>query len=154
MFCKHCGKELSNEAFMCPNCGAPTDVAAPVNKEPEKEEHRNGGTGLTGLSTVSLILACIAFVTGVVFGAFFFEYSNSAILLYVLSATTILPALAALSIGAYTLCAAKNGNKLAKSLSITAIVLSGAAVLFLFLAGCLLGTDALYSYGEVVLPQM
>ena len=23
MYCKHCGKELSEDAFMCPACGAP-----------------------------------------------------------------------------------------------------------------------------------
>lgn len=26
MFCKNCGKELADTAFMCPNCGAPTQA--------------------------------------------------------------------------------------------------------------------------------
>ena len=26
MFCKNCGKELADNAFMCPNCGAPTQT--------------------------------------------------------------------------------------------------------------------------------
>lgn len=27
MFCKNCGKELAETAFMCPHCGAPTQTA-------------------------------------------------------------------------------------------------------------------------------
>ncbi len=27
MYCKHCGKELADEALMCPDCGTPTGVA-------------------------------------------------------------------------------------------------------------------------------
>ena len=30
MFCTHCGKELADTAFMCPNCGAPTRKAQSV----------------------------------------------------------------------------------------------------------------------------
>ncbi len=29
MFCKNCGKELADTAFMCPNCGAPTQTEPP-----------------------------------------------------------------------------------------------------------------------------
>ena len=28
MFCKNCGKEIANNASMCPNCGAPVAPAA------------------------------------------------------------------------------------------------------------------------------
>lgn len=31
--CKECGKELSDKASFCPNCGCPTDFSNGINKE-------------------------------------------------------------------------------------------------------------------------
>lgn len=150
IFCRNCGKELSDEAFMCPNCGTPVNgaPAKPHTKaEPVKTEPNPKATAL---SVVAFVLSMISFVTGIIFGAFFFVYTNSALLLYVLPVTTILPAFAALSIGAYLLYITKNeDNRLAKSLSVTAVVFASVVILFLFIAGCLLATDALYSYGSI-----
>lgn len=41
MFCSHCGKELNNEAVVCPHCGVPTcnlgfDKAATGNQQPNR----------------------------------------------------------------------------------------------------------------------
>lgn len=30
MFCSNCGKEIADNAFMCPQCGAPTKKETPV----------------------------------------------------------------------------------------------------------------------------
>lgn len=94
MYCYHCGKELSPDAVMCPECGAPTknmkvdkvadEVKAPVSSH------------AVGLSVVALTLSLIAFVTGIIFGAFFYVYYSSQLLLMVISATTILPAIVSL----------------------------------------------------------
>ena len=146
MYCKHCGKELSDEAFMCPNCGAPTDANSPKKiAQTEEPETVAGGVNKTALSVVAFILAMIAFVTGIVFGAFFFEFAWSVLLLYILSASTILPALVSLSIGAYLLCTEK--DKLegkAKAYAIVSVVLCAVVLVFLFLSGSILAANAYY----------
>ncbi len=143
MFCKHCGKELSDEAFMCPDCGEPTGVipkfANNVKKESAKNTDndcaRNAGMNPEAVAVIALIFSCIALVTGVVFGAFFFVYSYSVYLLFVLGATTILPAFAGLGTGVYSLMTGKEGKSV-KVLSIISIALSAFTLLFLFIGGC------------------
>ena len=39
MFCSNCGKELADNAIMCPNCGAPTK-----NTRPQKEFDPNASS--------------------------------------------------------------------------------------------------------------
>lgn len=139
MFCSHCGKELSDDAFMCPNCGSP------IRKTAQKKSIPQEGGKETGLAIAGFIPAMIAFVTGIIFGAFFYVYPGSALLLYTVGASTILPALAAISMNAYTLVRIRGKeNALAKNLSITAIVLAGVALLFLFLTGCILAATIGY----------
>ena len=48
MYCEHCGKELADEAIVCPNCGCATDNYA-VKKT------NNGHTA----TRVFMILACV-----------------------------------------------------------------------------------------------
>lgn len=138
MFCYHCGKEISPDAIMCPECGAPTKntSAMPLAKQavvtPEDAKS-------TALSAVSLTLSLISFVTSVVFGAFFFVYSTSSLLLMVLDAVSILPALAALSLGIYLLVSnSKNEIKNGKTMATVAVVFSAVALAFLFIAGCVI----------------
>ena len=51
MFCQKCGKEIMEEAVVCPNCGCGV----------EKKKKGNGGSdGLAVASKVFLILGCIA----------------------------------------------------------------------------------------------
>lgn len=42
--CKECGKEISDKAVTCPNCGCPTSVesniASSTNKESESEQYK------------------------------------------------------------------------------------------------------------------
>ncbi|MBD5636749.1 MAG: hypothetical protein HDP28_02865 [Clostridia bacterium] len=137
MFCRHCGKELADEAFMCPGCGSPTGTA-PIKQEVKKEDESGEKTSHhSGLSTIAFILSLIAFVTGIVFGALFLACSGSFLLLYFVGTMSVLPALAALSIGAYLLCARNKLIQNAKAFAITAIVLSAVVLLFLFISGCL-----------------
>lgn len=137
IFCRTCGKELSDEAFMCPNCGTPVSGVHDAKQKPT--EPAKTETKASGLSVVAFLLATIAFVTGIIFGAFFFVFVNSALLVYIIGASTILPALTSLSIGVYLLISARNGlTSSAKAFSITAIVLSSVALLFLFIGGCVI----------------
>lgn len=150
IFCRTCGKELSSEAFMCPNCGTPIQ-SAPAEKQPQPAEPVKAVTGTganaTGLSIVAFILATIAFVTGIIFGAFFYVFNFSSMLLSVISATSILPALAGLVIAAYQLYAARSElTSTAKSLSVVSVVFAVIVLLFLFLTGCIIASDTFYYY--------
>lgn len=138
MFCRHCGKEISDEAFMCPDCGTPTIERK--NKNIEKpDQSQNSDAKEKGISVIGFLFALIAFITGIIFGSFFFVFSASVVLLYVISATTILPALASLAIGIYTIITAtENSDKICKPFAITSVSLSGFVVLFLFIAGCII----------------
>lgn len=144
MFCKNCGKELSNNAIMCPDCGEPVDLT--VVKPATKQEPvlTDAAKNLKALSVVGMTLTLIAFVTGIIFGTFFYVYTSAAILLYIIGHSSILPALVGLSIGIYVLAHSKDADKSAKTLSIISVVFAGVVLLFLFLAGCIMGTYYYY----------
>ena len=146
IYCRTCGKELSAAAFMCPNCGTPVN-GTPENTKPKAVNPEKTGTAAkaSGLSVVSFILTAIAFVTGIIFGAFFYVFPYSQVLLYVISATTVIPALTGMTISAYLLCAARNElTYAATALSIASVILSAIALLFLFLTGCILASIMYY----------
>ncbi len=114
MFCRHCGKEISDEAFMCPDCGTPTIERKNKNIE-IPNQLQNSDKKEKGISIIGFLFALIAFITGIIFGSFFFVFSASVVLLYVISATTILPALTSLAIGIYTIITStENSDKICK----------------------------------------
>lgn len=68
MFCKNCGKEIDDNAYVCPNCGV--KVAAVESAEETKKKKVNA-FGIAGfvVSLISLwlgIYLCIASVVGLV----------------------------------------------------------------------------------------
>lgn len=145
MYCYNCGKEIANEALMCPNCGAPTKNTNEV-KQGETAPVVGSGVNTKALSVVGLILSVIAFVTGIIFEALFLTYHNayghSVILLYVLSASSILPALTGLSIGTYILVS-KEKNQTARACAICSVVFASIVLFFLFLGCCLVAGNML-----------
>ena len=145
MYCRHCGKELSDEAFMCPNCGTLTG-ADPVKKQTQKEtpETSSGSVNTTALAAVAFLLSMLAFVTGIIFGAFCYVTAGAMLFLYIFGASTILPAVASLSIGTYLLVAGRDKlSNHAKGFAITSVVLSAFILVFLFLTGCILVPGAM-----------
>ena len=46
MFCKNCGKELDDNAVICPNCGVPTDKL--YAQQPLSEPKKINGIGIAG----------------------------------------------------------------------------------------------------------
>ncbi len=52
-FCQKCGKEIADEAVICPGCGCAVDGAA-------KPQANGGDDGLAVAAKVFLILGCIA----------------------------------------------------------------------------------------------
>ena len=129
MYCKNCGKELSEEAIMCPDCGTPTGNKSNMRKSAQ------GGTQVP-LSFIALFLGCFSFVTGIIFGAFFYVYTAASLLFYVIGATSILPALTTICLGITALTRETESHS--RILTIIAIVLAGVTLLFLFLTVCII----------------
>lgn len=61
MFCSKCGKEIMNEAVVCPNCGCAVNGALNVSKAAAGEDVPNGGLNLLGffIPLVGLIMYCV-----------------------------------------------------------------------------------------------
>ena len=135
MYCKHCGKQLSDEAILCPDCGTPTGVK-PTAHRPAPADGQSSPLGV-----IALFLALFSFVTGIVFGSFFYTYAASVILLYIIGASTILPALAAVCLGIAVLY--RQGEERDRIFAIVSIVLAGVVLFFLFIAGCVIASGSL-----------
>lgn len=62
MFCKHCGKEIADDAKFCDQCGAPVVKAATQDAEepPKKENNRGYGQFIILLVTAIVIAGIIA----------------------------------------------------------------------------------------------
>ena len=67
MFCKHCGKELADSAFMCPECGTPTSNMYPTTNQ--KSASKNGETIVDAVNTETSPFPLISIITGAI--AFF-----------------------------------------------------------------------------------
>lgn len=72
MYCKHCGKTLSDEAIVCPGCGHPTrqDRCARRGKTLLEDDQSNI------CAIVAFVLSVIAFVTAPFASAAFFICDN------------------------------------------------------------------------------
>ena len=138
MYCKHCGKELADEAIMCPACGTPTG-----QKSQTKRAEQAGGQAIP-FGILAFFLASFSFVASIIFGAFLYVFPSTMVLLYVLGATSILPALASICFGIIAL----HGNSPDKErwMAVTAIVLASVGLFFLFLTGCLMVSGCVYYY--------
>ena len=124
MYCKHCGKELSDEAPLCPNCGTPTE------NSPIRKPERNVGTGkkrpcaVIGfvLSLISLVTTIILVTMGMICGGFLGET------LFTVSS------LAGLVFSIFGLSEAKkNEDGVARGLAITGIVFASVAIFYIFI---------------------
>ncbi len=139
MYCRNCGKQLSDGAIMCPECGEPTKPlgTAPCVKENVTETPKGNSKLVDLLGIIGFFLSMFAFVTGIIFGAFMYVYPAAAPLLLVIGFTSILPALVGISI---CIPAVKDEKANIKALAITGIVLSAIVLLFLFITACVICT--------------
>lgn len=71
MYCKHCGKEISDNALMCPDCGEPTNApkSKPVKATDENPGENCGhtvefGFGGSLISFVSWIFYLVVLICG------------------------------------------------------------------------------------------
>lgn len=136
MYCRYCGKQISDEAIMCPDCGTPTQNMEKTTaaKEVKPQEVEAPVTSASQLSVVGFVLALISFVSSMIFGSYLFAeaYANG----YIIGCGSIMPAFAGLSIGIYRVKLERGGKK---AFAIISIVLSGIALFYLFLAFCVFG---------------
>lgn len=160
MFCKNCGKELADEAIMCPDCGTPTSQShtkRPVTAEVDVENR-------SPLSVIALVLSilalvcCIAFVwvtltsdsidmrfygslstssysSGIDISGGQYSYDLPIMLLNLAMAVmTVLTALGGLISGLAALYhSMKSKSNGEKAFAITSIILAGLAILLLFI---------------------
>lgn len=147
MYCKHCGKELSDEAVMCPNCGTPTMHRAQPKKsaaesEPAPAVELKGKTGAIIAFTCALIalLCCIFFVSYTIAYGRIRIYSNhfsvlGAVFGYAMGLLTIATALLGLLGGIYGVIHAAGVRKY-RALSTAAIAISASALIIFFMLYC------------------
>ena len=60
--CPECGKEISDKATSCPNCGCPVSVPIENNKN-KKDSGRKGESGIARM-TFGIILIVLSFIVG------------------------------------------------------------------------------------------
>lgn len=127
MYCKNCGKQLSDEAIMCPDCGMPTGVKAnapAVNENENKNAHKSNAKAI---ALIGFVFACIAFFCTIVIGSAILDGGY----LYLPDGLTVLPALAAIGMGIYALCSREGGA--AKVFSIINVSISGFTIFYSFI---------------------
>ncbi len=131
MYCKHCGKELAESAFMCPDCGTPTGkMHAPGNiKSPAAKTGR--------IASVSgFALSIISFVTTTVLVTLVIVHMNG----FLGSELYVTAGLIGLVLNIYGLYKAKEGNdSVARGLAIAGIVLVSIALSYCFIAYAIFG---------------
>lgn len=64
MFCKNCGKEINDNAVVCPNCGVATENMAKNNSAPAPAQKNSMAIAgfvlaLLGFNVISLILSIV-----------------------------------------------------------------------------------------------
>lgn len=61
MFCAKCGKEINDEAVICPNCGCSTGKNSASPSAPAEEDKASGG-----LIAASILLPIVGVILGIV----------------------------------------------------------------------------------------
>ena len=135
MYCKHCGKEISDEAIACPGCGHPTKVDRHGRNEKvlTKKDPRLSNPSLIA----GFVLSAIAFVAGVILLSLSIVGNYESILYY--SVLILLPAVIGLALDIFGLSRANIfGTNAQKGLAIAGIVLAGIVLLYFFVVCCII----------------
>lgn len=139
MYCKNCGKQLSDEAFMCPECGTPTDlvIAKPSipQSEPVKSVHAQK---IVAIASIGYIISAISCIIGIIWGAFLYLYPSAVVVIFVLNGFIVLPAIFSLALCIYCLYMNRPEKIAAVTVrSVVGIVLSSIILAFLFVTMCI-----------------
>ena len=143
MFCTHCGKELADNALMCPSCGSPTsNTQNPVigateagrQEKPQQKTKEKNPAAVAGF-----VLSAISFVLGfILITCIFALYGTDAFFSaspYV-SLFVLIPAFGGLALNIYGMLH-KNLNSTTKFLCILGLVFAGITIFYFFLGLCL-----------------
>lgn len=81
MYCKYCGKEVDNDAVICPACGKLTDVGNQVVKAVGTEStvattQQKAQKGKLAQGTITAFVALIVYVLGKILHAIFYTSIN------------------------------------------------------------------------------
>lgn len=143
MYCKHCGKEISDEAIACPGCGHPTKAEHSARKEKilsARDPRLSNPSVIAGF-----VLSAIAFVAGVILLSLSIAGNYESILYY--SVLILLPAVIGLTLDIYGLSRAHIfGTQAQKGLAIAGIVLAGIVLLYFFVVCCIIAHTEEYYY--------
>ena len=71
MFCKKCGKEIFDEAVICPQCGCATENSAPVQKKTEQINKNQSVNQSKGGQKNNQLLGAALVAVGIVIIAIF-----------------------------------------------------------------------------------
>ena len=66
MFCSKCGKEISDDAVICPNCGVPTNNYNGVSTKPKSNTDDAGNVNT--MSIIALVMSFIIPLVGCILG--------------------------------------------------------------------------------------
>ena len=165
MYCKHCGKELSDEALMCPNCGTPTQTTKVANRVKTIE---TDNAPASPLATAAFALSMITFVFGIFFaiycatiGIISFSltiynssFSNNGyidsyyfypklLFGFAVALITVFTSLGGLVAGIISNCRAKEiNNKKSRGFAVTAIIVTSFILLVILLMFAIFGVFA------------
>ncbi len=70
MYCRNCGKQLSNDAFICPDCGAPATKYARHTVEARNATLNRNCTAIGVVCAIISAVMFVLFVVGAVLGYF------------------------------------------------------------------------------------
>ncbi len=59
-YCSHCGKELVDEAVVCPNCGCAAEMQTPPPPPPEAQKSEMADV-LRLIAKIFMIIGCVSF---------------------------------------------------------------------------------------------
>lgn len=137
MYCKNCGKQISENATACPDCGEPTNMNGLSENSIRSGENMNAHVAnkvesgdsfpLVGfvLSIVSIVLA--------VFVVIAFFYSNNSFVVFLSALALLFITLSAFILGLIGLYCTVKSKKRVNAFSLTAVILSSVVLLLLFI---------------------
>ncbi|MGN0771064.1 MAG: zinc-ribbon domain-containing protein [Christensenellales bacterium] len=67
MFCSKCGKEISDDAVICPNCGVPTSNYKGTTDKSNSDDTNNVNTMSIIALVMSFIIPIVGFIMGLIY---------------------------------------------------------------------------------------